>query len=119
MSYSNPVTAVYRFPAAVLLSAAVVGRIVSPSGMAGRIVDVSYVITTATTVAASVLSVGVSGTPAEFGTLSVPVASANAGGNGATLVQNHQIDAGEVVEISTDGGSTAGAADLLVTVAWF
>jgi hypothetical protein len=119
MSYSNPVTAVYRFPAAALSSAAVVGRIISPSGMAGRIIDVGHIVTTGVTVAASSVTVGTSADPDAYATHSVPVSSAGAGGNGATIVQNHEITADSVIEVATGGEATAGAGDLLVTVAWY
>jgi hypothetical protein len=119
MSYSNPETAVYRFPAAVLTSAAVVGRIVGPEGRKGRVVDISHVVTTGVTVAAASVTVGSNADPDAYATGSVPVSSVNSVGNGATKVQNHEIPADSLVEIATDGGATAGAADLLVMINWY
>lgn len=115
--YDNPRTAVYRFPAATLSAAATVGRIVGPAGKTGKVVDVGYVITTGTTVAATLVSIGITGTLGKFATNSVPIASADAVGSGVTHVAN--IDADAAVLVSSDGGCTAGAADLLVMIDWF
>lgn len=117
MSYDNPITAVYRFPAAAVASAATMGTITGPSGKAGRIEDVAYVVTTSTTVAATAITVGITGDTDKFFTQSIPVASAGAVGNGGTYVAD--VTADTAVLITSDGGCTAGAADLLVTVSWF
>lgn len=119
MSYSEPtVSAVYRFPAATLSSAAVIGRIQGPSGMTGTLVDVSVIVTTGVTVAANTIDVGTSADPDAAGTLTVPVSAANSGTNGATLVEGAQLVADGVVEVSTNGECTAGAADVLVAINW-
>jgi len=128
--YDNADTRVYRFPAATLSAAAVVGRFIGPAGKTGRVRGIEYIVTTGTTVAASLVTVGNNAAvlPAS---ISVPVASANDGGAmtaaevraaGAAQVagvNDVELDADTVAEVASDGGSTAGAADLIVTVDWF
>ena len=75
MSYSDPIYTTYRFPAATLSSAAIVGRFVGPSGKEGRLIDIATVITTATTVASCTVDVGLTADVDAFGTLTVPVTS--------------------------------------------
>lgn len=118
MSYSNPTTITYRFPAVSVVSAATLGRFVGPKGMVGRLLDIAYVVTTGVTVAASNLIVGSAGTTNAYGTLAVPVSAANSVGNGATKVANTDMPADTVVLVGSAGGATAGAVDALVTVAW-
>ncbi len=119
MSYSNPTTATYRFPAASLINAATLGRIMPPKGKQGRVVDVSVLVTTGVTVAASNVTVGTESDTDAYATLAVPVTSANAGLNGATLVTGHVLPADTVVAVASAGGCTAGAGDLLVVIDWY
>ena len=119
MSYSNPTTATYRFPAASLISAATLGRLIGPKGKTGRVVDIAVLITTGVTVAASSVTVGTESDTDAYASLAVPVTSANAGLNGATLISGHLLPANTVVAVASGGGCTAGAADLLVTIDWF
>lgn len=119
MAYSEPKTSVYRFPAAVLSTAAVIGRIMPPAGMAGRVVDIATIVTTGVTVAPSTVQVGVTATPNAYSTLTVPVSSANDGANGASGVASHIIPANAVVDVYAGGECTAGAADVLVTIDWY
>jgi len=119
MSYSNPTTATYRFPAATLSAAAIVGRIVGPTGLQGRLVDVASVVTTGVTVLPVTVNVGTTGAAASAGTATIPVSAINAVSNGAVGVVGHVLAADTVVEVSSGGECTAGAADLLVTIDWF
>lgn len=119
MSYSNPITVTYRFPAISVTGAATLGRFVGPSGMKGRLVDVAYVVTTGVTVAASNLIVGSAGDTDAYATLAVPVAAANSVGNGATLGVTTELPADTVALVGSAGGATAGAVDALVTVNWY
>ena len=120
MSYSNPTTITYRFPAASLVGgAATFGRFVGPNGMKGRLLDIAYVVTTGVTVAASNILVGQAGDTDEYGSISVPVAAANAVGNGMTRGITGELPADTVVTVGTGGAATAGAADVLVTVDWY
>ena len=121
MSYTNPVNVSYTLSASAIAAASVKLSVVGPKGLKGRLVGISAVITTDTTVAASVIQVGVSGTAAKHGSLSVPVAVADSAYNDATLLtdQDNEMPADTAVEIASDGGSTAGAADLVVVIAWY
>jgi hypothetical protein len=122
--YDNPITCAYRFAAAAIDTVAAVGKIVGPSGKKGRVVDVSYVVVADTTVGPTSITVGDAGDADEFATISIPVASAGAGGNGATLhaavtgVQN-EITADQVVTVTSDTGATAGDADIIVVIDWY
>ena len=119
MSYSNPTTITYRFPAASVIAAATLGRFIGPNGMVGRLLDVAYVVTTGVTVAASNIIVGSAGDTDAYGTLAVPVAAANAVGNGVTHGVTEDLPADTVVLVGSAGGATAGAVDILVTVDWY
>ena len=125
MSYSDPITCTYRFPAVSVTSAAALGRLIGPKGKTGRIVDIGYVVTTGVTVAASSLTVGTEADGDAYATLAVPIASANAVGNGATLITSGTtgekvlLPADSVVVVGSAGGATAGAVDAIVTIDWF
>lgn len=119
MSYSNPTTCTYRFPAVSVIAAATLGRIIGPSGKTGRIVDVGYVVTTGVTVAASNLIVGSAADTDAYSTLAVPIAAAAATGNGATDGVTDLIPADTAVLVGSAGGATAGAVDALVVIDWF
>lgn len=120
MSYGNGISALYRFPAAALGSAAVVGRIKGPAGAEGRLISVASVITTTTTGGtAPVVSVGNSGDPNAYGDHTIPLAAANTGQNALVRGVDNRIDADDDVEVSSDGGPTSGAADLLVLIEWY
>lgn len=119
MSYSNPTTCTYRFPAISVVSAATLGRIVGPAGKTGRIVDVGYVVTTGVTVAASNLIVGSATDTDAYATIAVPISSATATDNGATMGVTDTIPADTAVLVGSAGGATAGAVDALVVIDWF
>lgn len=128
--YDNADQRVYRFPAVTISAAAVVGRIIGPAGKVGRVRGMEYIVTTGVTVAASSVTVGNNGAVAPAA-ISIPIASANDGGAmtaaevkaaGAAVVagtNDVELAADTVVEIASDGGSTAGAVDLVVNVDWF
>lgn len=114
----------YRFAAATISAAGVIGRVIGPAGKRGRVIGAEYVVTTDVTVAASVLTVDTNAglvSPFSFG---VEVAAANAGG-AATKAEldaqdvDAELPADTTIEIQTDGGSTAGAVDLALTIQWY
>ena len=119
MSYANPTTVGYRFPAAVLSSAAIVGRIQGPDGYKGRVVDVSVVTTTATTANPCTVDVGLTGDVDAYATQTIPVTAVNLGVQGNVSVYNHEIPEGTLVEVSANGECTAGAGDLTVIIDWY
>ena len=119
MGYSQPSSALYKFPAATLSTAAIIGRIQAPAGKRGRVADISVVTTTGTTVAACTIDAGVTGDVASFGTQTVPITAINLGVNGYVPVAGHEIAAGDLIEISANGECTAGAGDVSVLIDWY
>jgi len=120
---------VYRFPAAAIDTAGVFGRFIGPRGKVGRVRGIEAVNTAAVTVAASSITVGNNGAVAPA-SLSIPVSAINAGTSmtaaeekaaGAKEVagtNDVELEADTVVEVESDGGATAGDADITVTVDW-
>lgn len=121
MAYENPTIIGYTLTAATVSTAATLLTVQGPSGKIGRLVDISAVLTTGVTTAATELRVGDAGDADQYGILSLPVASAGVGYNGATVYQTDTnfIPADTNVIIATDGAGDAGAADIVVTIAWF
>lgn len=120
MSYSEGYqSAVYRFPAAAIDTAAVIGNIVGPAGKQGKVTGVAYYITVATTVAASTISIG-DGTDVDaYVTMAVPIASIGDTGNTIVDGVDSTIDADSLVVVQSDGGATAGDGDILVYINWY
>lgn len=120
----------YRIAAATLSAAAVVGRIIGPAGKLGRVVGMETVLTLGTTVAVCNVTVGVNGAvlPA---VMQIPVLAINlghqmsaaelklAGAVEIAAVNDVELPADTVIEVASDGGCTAGAGDLLITIVWF
>lgn len=121
MDYAKPLTLTYFLQAATLSSAAVLGTIIGPKGKVGRLKALGVVVTTATTDAATIVSVGTFADGDAYGTLSVPVASADAGYNDFTdLTSDDNLIAADTgLEVSTNGGCTAGAGSIVVVIDWF
>jgi hypothetical protein len=128
--YGDADSRTYRFPAATLSGAAVVGRFQGPAGKVGRVRGIEFLLTTATTVAATLVTVGVNGAtlPAS---ISIPVRAINLGGGQTDAeikaagaeevagVNDVELTADTTIEVASDGGATAGAVDLIVKVDWF
>ena len=122
MNYDEGINAVaYHFPAVPIDTAAVFGRIAGPAGKTGRLIGIGTVITTATTVAAAELRVGTIADPDAYGTQAVAILSADALVNAFTDLTSdaNLITADTVVELSSDGGATAGAGDVVIYINWF
>ena len=119
MSYSNGLQATYRFPAAAIDTAGVIGRIAGPDGKTGRVTSVSVLCTVQLTGGDSLINVGNSGDADAYGVYTVPATAANAraAGSYAEGVEN-RVAADSVIEVSSDGGATAGDGDVVVTVEW-
>jgi len=104
-------------------TAATLVSVVGPAGKVGRLEGIGAVVTTSTTSAATELRVGSASDADAYGTLSVPIATAGAAAayNSATIsdIDANLMPADTAVLIASDGGSTAGAADVVVTIAWF
>lgn len=120
-AYDNPIQVSYRFDAVTVSTAGVLGRMAGPSGRAGRVLSIAAVVTTDVTVAASVLSVDTNAGLADPATLTLPVGAANtvAGSLQADTEGASELPADTAIELQSDGGSTAGAADVTVTIGWF
>ena len=127
-NYDAPIHSTYTLKAATVSAAATLLSVVGPAGKQGHLVGMSAVVTTSTTVAATALSVGITGTLGKYGSLSVPIATAGPAAaynamtsltTGATNGSAVLIAADTAILLSSDGGSTAGAADITVTIAWF
>lgn len=121
-NYDNPIQVSYRFAAVTMAGgAAVLGRLQGPIGKAGRVASLTYLVTTGVTVAANTITIDTNAGITTPVTLSVPVASANAGGSAtkAVLAAQTELPADTVVEVQSAGASTAGAADLNLSIDWF
>jgi len=123
MAYDNPINQTITLPAAALSADATLVSVVGPAGKVGRLEGIGAVVTTDTTGAATELRVGSASDADAYGTLSVPIATAGAAAayNGATIsdIDANLMPADTAVLIASDGGSNAGAADVVVTIAWF
>jgi len=123
MAYNQPIYTTYTRSAATISTAAnlFVGK--GPAGCKGRVVDMSFTITTAVTTLATELSVGTVADPDLYAQISVPVAAAaeTTATNGATIStdDDNLVPADTVFIIYTDGAGDAGACDVAVTIAWF
>ncbi len=120
---SHIIYATYRFPAASVASDAVVGRIVGPVGMRGKITSMTALATTTITTTPGTLTAGHSGNDAAFMTLTLPLTTAPARVDGVLSIvydrggyQRSNPD--QVIEIAAGGEPAAGAADICVTVEW-
>jgi hypothetical protein len=121
MAYHNPIYATYNLDTKTLSSAATLYTISGPKGKKGVVTGVSVGLTTATTVEPTIVSVGTAGDTDKYAALSVPVASIGTTHNNASILtgDDNLIPADSAVVVATDGGSTAGAGHVAVTIAWF
>lgn len=119
--YDNAPQLAYTVAGATLSSAATLLQVAGPKGKQGRLVSVSCVVTTSTTVAATQLRVGTVADPDAFGTLNVPIVTAPAVANTSVDLTSdiNLIPADGIVQLATDGGATAGAGTIVVVIRWF
>ena len=119
--YDNPIYQTYTLAASAIDTAGTKLSVVGPAGTKGRLVSIGSVVVNDVTVAASTVNVGITGTLAKYGTLSVPISSAAAVANAATIStsDSNEMPADTAVLISAGGEATAGDADLTVTIAWY
>ena len=121
MTYDNPLHITYFLAAATLSSAADLLDIAGPKDMEGRLVAMSSIVTTGVTTTANAVDVGDGSDDDLYGTMLVPISSADAVYNTFT---NLTTDANPIpkntrVILSTGGECAAGAANLWLTIAWF
>ena len=120
-NYDNPIHGTYLFPAAAIDTAAVIGRLAGPAGKTGRLVGVSTVITVATTVAASQLNIGSASDADAYGTQAIAITAIDGVITAYTDLtsDDNLITADTAVELSSDGGATAGDGDITLYIDWF
>lgn len=120
MSYSNPTTITYSFPAAAVDTDAVIGYLAGPSGMKGHVAAVITVVTVEVTVAAAVLTLGVSGDlDAYVSAASVAIGAAGTVSNTFTRGATVEIPADTAVILESGGEATAGDGNVFVVIDWY
>jgi hypothetical protein len=118
-TYDDPLKITYPVLASTIATAGVKLAQVGPAGMTGRVESMEALVTTATTVAASIVSLGSAGDDNAYASLTVAVGAADTFANAPVDGVTALLPADTLFELSSDGGSTAGAANLSVTIAWF
>ena len=121
MSYDNPTSVTYKLENVTISTAAVLMHLVGPTKKQGRVVDIGFVTTTATTGAATELRVGTIADPDAYAKIAIPVQAINTVTTDATITTtgHNLIPASSYFQIASDGGCTAGAGTVIVTVDWF
>lgn len=128
--YDNGLRTQHVTAAASLTSAATIQTIRGPGGKVGRVRDLTLTITTAVTVADSAVNIGPSGAAtAQLNGMVVPFTGSSIGdrvvpvgggaGVAASLAAGSDIAADVDTLVTTDGGATAGAADVFTIVTWW
>jgi len=128
--YDNADRRVYHFLGVAIDTGTILGTFQGPPGKSGRVRAIDFAITVDTTVAVTVLTVGVNAAVAPA-TVTVPIGAAgvigqmtaaqiDAAGAAEVVGTNDVIlTADTVIELTTNQGATAGDADVYVTVDWF
>ena len=122
ITYDQPLRMTYTILAAAIDTlSANLQSVAGPKGLQGRLESIVAVNTAGVTVAASAIEIGDGTTTDLYGSLSVPVSAVNLVANTTVVstIDGALIPADSRVVISTDGGATAGDANLFVTIAWF
>lgn len=120
--YDHPLQVTYKFPAsAVVSTAGVAGRFIGPKGKRGRVLACELITTTATTDAASTLTVGTAADPDANLTVAVPITAINLGiqSTPAAIRAGADILADSLYQVAGGGEAAAGAVDIYLTVGWF
>ncbi len=120
-TYDSPMLITYGLKAASVAAAAELLDLVGPVGLQGRVVAINTVITTATTVAVSDLSVGITGTLKKFATQVIAVLVVDSVVNAFTnfASDSNLMPADTRAVISSGGGATAGIVDFTILIGWF
>ena len=110
----------YSFMAAAIDAAAIFGRIQGPAGKVGRIIGVEWHIVAATD-AVTVLTFDHVVALTLLPTVSVATTAINLGGSAteAEMLAGAEFTADTIIECTSDGGTTAGDADVHVTIQWY
>jgi len=119
-TYDQPTVISYELNAASLASAAELRTLVGPAGKTGRVTSISALVTTGVTGAPATVSVNTLNDAIQAGSLEVPVGAADTFANASVNgTDDTLIPADTAFTIDCDGGATAGAANLVVAIAWF
>lgn len=130
MSYSEPITMTYKFPAFAGISAAgqSANQLMGPAGLEGRLRAMVGIYTTVNTGAAGLITLrGHVVTADLYGTLVAPIGADETGFNDLVIADqgpeaitdDSVIPADTLLELDGDGGGTTGAADIFVTIDWY
>lgn len=117
-TYDNPLRMTYMLANSAIDAASTKLKIVGPVGMVGRVAAMTAVITADTTDSATLVRLGDDASGAQYGTLTVPIAAAGIGAN-APVLPEIEIAANAVIHLNSNGGATAGDADLAVAIDWY
>lgn len=119
-TYDEPLVLTYQLDAATLSSAAELATFAGPAGKQGRVVSMSALVTTGVTTAAAVVTVEDLADSVVGGSLTVPVGAADTFAADTTLGGDATLlPADTAFTIDVDGGPGAGAANIVVAIAWF
>ncbi len=123
-SYDNPLRVTYQFLAAAIDAAAIFGRFQGPRGLKGRCVSIHYHVVNTTTddVTEITLDTAAGLTALTLPICVIPIRTGALGGADTVaddLPGKADLPADTIIEVTSDGGCTAGDADVYVTVDWF
>ncbi len=121
-TYDQPLVQTITIKGASLTSAAELFDGVGPALLQGRVLGMCAGLTTATTVAASNVAVGITGTLQKFTNQVIPVQLIDTIVNTITtdsVSDTNLMPADTRFVISTAGDATAGVADLTILIGWF
>ena len=120
--YDKPLTRNYRVAAAAVDTAGVLLTVHGPKGRTGRLAALSARVTVALTVADSVLTVRPKG-GSSVASVTLPFTGSAAddieGKSAEELKGTVEFAADTPIELVTDGGATAGDADLELDIDWY
>lgn len=122
--YDNPERTLIHLDAQTLSAAADVASVIGPAGKVGRVSRLGVGVTTAFTVADTVLSLDtVTPSLAAPPTLTIPFTGSAIGDNveatRAALNSFTELPADTLLQLATDGGSTAGAGSVTLQIDWY
>ncbi len=120
----------YQFLSAAVDTGTILARLIGPVGKVGRVRGMEFVIINATTTAATLITCGENGAtlpaamtiPVGIAAISGAMSAAQIDAAGAPVVagvNDVELPADTVIEITTDQGADAGDADITVTIDWF
>jgi len=118
-TYDDPLKISYILPASAIDTAGVKLGMVGPAGMQGRVESMEALVTADVTVAAAIVSIGSAADADAYASLTVAVGVADTFANAPVDGVTALLPADTLFEISSDGGATAGDANIVVTIAWF